>query len=931
LDEAEWPREARDEFLDRFMARSFSPQLEYWGALLRENGQTLLETLHDVDALIEAQLLDSELRASFKEIERDFLAARSEDEWVPPAKDFLYEQDEVVAQLGAWLSDPEHSVFMGREKSGITSIDNRERSLSKMRTFERLQDRIQAEREKDKEGFLSIFAEEINAMLAQGYRGLLACSTHADQERFRLLLQPYGIFPQPVETFPAAFQSAHVFHTLLALPQQSFLDPDEKYFVVLDEVLLGRKKRASVSKTSSQKISASRDLSFLGLKERDLIVHKDHGIAAYNGLKTLSVQGIPTDFLEVEFKDGKIFLPVTRLSLIQKYSGPHADPPLDKLSTRSWEQKRQKARKDMRSIAGELLDLYSKRSLAKGTPIQASLEKMESFATSFPYTETPDQEETIHITLRDMAREIPMDRLVCGDVGYGKTEIAIRATFAAAQQGYQVAVLVPTTLLASQHFKNFSKRLSPYGIKVAALSRFQNNREAKEILSELKDGKIHVLVGTHRLLGNDVHFPKLGLLVIDEEQRFGVAHKEKIKKLKTNVHVLAMTATPIPRTMNMALTGIKDFSVIATPPQNRLSVKTYVARKKEALIREAIEREIARGGQVFYLYNRVQTIHKPFEELSQLFPKLKIDFVHGQLEEHMLEERMMRFYEGHTQILLTTSIIEAGLDVPNANTLIVERADLFGLAQLYQIRGRVGRSDERAYAYFLLPETGNISKDAEERLGVLESYQELGSGFHIATHDLEIRGAGDLLGREQSGQLGALGFEAYQELLQECLSEMRGESLEEQVDPEINVPINSIIPVDYIPETGLRLLFYRRLSAAISEQEVGEIEREMEDRFGPLPEGSLNLVQLMRMKCQLRRLKVRSLVAGKRGYSLTFDPSTPVNPARLVEQIKKYPQHFLLQPDGKLSLLTPDTGGDTQKLLRGVEAALAQIEDWCED
>ncbi|MBP7845293.1 MAG: transcription-repair coupling factor [Proteobacteria bacterium] len=932
LDGSSWAREDRDDFLDRITNRAFSPSLDYWASFFHPEHYSapLNMVFPQIDLIVEPQLIDSELRSSFKEMTQNFLAARSENEWLPEINKFLRPADDSLSFLSSCLENPSTHFFLSREKSGL-SLDSKNSSRSPLKSFDLFREKLNAQRETNRDKVLPLFASEVSQLIAEGFRGALACSTHADQERFSLLLPHYGISPTSKASFEEILKEPPAFFTILGLPQQSFIDPENKVFVVVDELILGRKKRASLSKTSSQKLTSSRDISFLGLKVNDLVVHKENGIACYQGLKTLSVQGIPTDFLELEFKDGKVFVPVTRLALIQKYSGPISDPSLDKLNARSWEQKRAKAKKDLRSIAGDLLNLYAKRSLAKGLSIKPTEEALNAFSETFPYTETPDQLEAINATLKDMTKDSPMDRLVCGDVGYGKTEIALRAAFATASCGYQAIILVPTTLLAAQHYKNFTKRLSPFGFKVAMLSRFQDNKETKEILKNLSEGSINVIVGTHRLLGNDINFKNPALLVIDEEQRFGVVHKEKIKKIRANLHVLSMTATPIPRTMNMALTGIKDFSVIATPPQNRLSVKTYVARKKEALIKEAIEREIHRGGQVFYLYNRVLTIHKPIEELSALFPHLKIEFVHGQLEEGLLEERMLRFYEGHTQVLVTTSIIEAGLDVPNANTLIVERADLFGLAQLYQIRGRVGRSENRAYSYFLLPETAAVSKDAEERLSVLESYQELGSGFHIATHDLEIRGAGDLLGREQSGQMSALGFEAYQELLQECLSELKGEDFEPQFDPEINVPVNSLIPVDYVPETGLRLLFYRRLSGALNENEIQEIEHELLDRFGSLPDSCQNLLQLMRMKCQLRRLKVRSLVAGKRGYSLTFDPKTPVKPMKLVEQIKKYPQHFLLQPDGKLTLLNAEPNIETQKLLRGVEAALAQIEEWCED
>jgi transcription-repair coupling factor (superfamily II helicase) len=463
------------------------------------------------------------------------------------------------------------------------------------------------------------------------------------------------------------------------------------------------------------------------------------------------------------------------------------------------------------------------------------------------------------------------------------------------------------------------------------LSRFKNAKESKLILSEVASGKIDVIIGTHRLLSNDIGFKKIGLMVIDEEQKFGVAHKEKLKKLRHNLHILTLTATPIPRTLHMGLSGLKEISIIATPPTDRLSVRTHIVRKNMDIVREAIVNEISRGGQVFYIHNRIQDLEKEFLELQKILPDVSIDRVHGQMDDTKIEDVMNRFYQGNIQVLVSTAIVESGLDVPNANTLIVDRADMFGLSQLYQLRGRVGRSDKRAHAYLLLPEKKPITQDAEERMSVLESYQDLGSGFHIASHDLDIRGAGDLLGGNQSGHVLTVGMDTYMELLEQAIAEGRGDDpVSQKVDPDITIGIDITIPNDFVADPSHRLLFYRRLANALDENEVEEIRLEIMDRFGSPPQSVSNLVAIMRIKCQLRRLGVRSLTASKIGYSLIFDVETPVKPARLVASVSRYPHLFSLFPDGKVLIKGENTENDAIGSMRGVEGALSLIESWCE-
>ena len=745
----------------------------------------------------------------------------------------------------------------------------------------------------------------------------------SQMERLEFLLSPYGIhFDKKQNSLP----KEKGFHWTIGNLQRSFRVPSQKLFIISEADILGTTR--STKRRSSQVSKSSKEIFFRDIREGDMVVHATHGIGQYLGLKTLHIQGRSNDLIELLYKDGKVYVPVQQLRQIHRYSGAEvSDAQMDKLGGTTWKNKKEKVKKEILAFAGELLTLYAQRSLATGLKLSPSIEKIQEFAASFPYDETPDQEKAISSILQDLESGHPMDRLLCGDVGYGKTEVALRATHAVISSGYQVAVLSPTTLLTAQHERLFKTRLGEFGYKVAALSRFNTEKESREIIEKIKTGEIDVVVGTHRLLSTDVSFKKLGLIVIDEEQRFGVIHKEKLKRMRTNVHVLSMTATPIPRTLSMAMSGLREFSVMTTPPQDRLSVKTHVLRKNGILIKDAIEFETKRGGQVFYLFNRVRGIEKAYEELSKYVPDIKIDFAHGQMDETVLEDKMIKFYRGETQVLVTTTIIEAGLDVSNANTLIVENAANFGLSQLYQLRGRVGRSDRKAYAYLLLPETGSVSPEAEQRLGILELYQDLGSGFTIASHDLDLRGAGEVLGDSQSGHMSLIGSESYFELLQETIAELKGEALERDFEPEIQLTLDTAIPENYIKEIALRLSIYRRFSSAANEEAVDQIVSELDDRFGTPPLSVLNLSKVMKIVCVLRRLRIRSFASGKSGITVVFDASSPLSREKLVERALKYPKHFQLSPDGKLLIKNPtNEQPNEESLLKSVDSALSQFE-----
>jgi transcription-repair coupling factor (superfamily II helicase) len=529
------------------------------------------------------------------------------------------------------------------------------------------------------------------------------------------------------------------------------------------------------------------------------------------------------------------------------------------------------------------------------------------FEAAFAFEETPDQMSAIEDVLRDMESAKPMDRLVCGDVGYGKTEVAMRAAFKAVMDGKQVAVLVPTTVLAQQHLETFGARFSAYPVRVEMLSRFRSPKEQKAILEGVKKGDVDVIIGTHRIIQKDVAFKDLGLLIIDEEQRFGVTHKERLKQFRAVVDIMTLTATPIPRTLYMSIMGIRDLSIIDTPPVDRLAIKTFVARFSDELIREAIMREIRRGGQVFFVHNRVQSIGAMAEHLQRIVPEARIAVGHGQMEEGALEKVMLSFMHGETNLLLCTTIIESGLDIPNANTLFVNRADAFGLAQLYQLRGRVGRSRQRAYAYFLIPGEGAITADARERLKILQDISELGAGFRIATHDLEIRGAGDLLGARQTGNITAVGFELYTEMLEETVRQMKGEQLPERVEPEIKLHIPAFVPEDYVREPNQRLVIYKKLTQVDSDAEIADIRDELADRYGKLPLAATYLLDVMEIRLRMKTLLIREAEFDGARITLSFHPKTPVSPDLIVGLIRKEPRKYQFTPDYRLVAEVKDT------------------------
>jgi transcription-repair coupling factor (superfamily II helicase) len=629
--------------------------------------------------------------------------------------------------------------------------------------------------------------------------------------------------------------------------------------------------------------------AFTDLAVGDLVVHEDHGIGRYLGLRTMNIGERDGDFLLLEYaENNQLYLPVDRLDLISKYLGGDSGAArLDRLGGASWQRVKESVRAALREMAEELLKLYARRSVAEGTAFAADAPWQREFEASFRFEETPDQLKAIEDTKRDMEAERPMDRLVAGDVGYGKTEVALRAAFKAVADGAQVAVLVPTTVLAQQHWSTFTDRFSAFPAKVELLSRFRSAAEQKTVIAGLSAGTVDVVIGTHRLLSKDVAFKNLGLLVVDEEHRFGVAHKEKIKALRAGVDVLAMTATPIPRTLYMSLSGVRDMSVIETAPLERLPVETMVRRFNRTVIKEAIERELERGGQVFFVHNRVQSLPSMARFLQELVPQARIVLGHGQMKERELEAAMVKFVSGQADILLSTAIVESGLDIPASNTIVINRADRFGLAQLYQLRGRVGRERQQAYAYLLVPADGRVDEQAQRRLRVLQELTELGSGFKLALRDLEIRGAGNLLGAEQHGHIAAVGFDLYSKLLAEAVRELQGESTVATVEPKISMNAEGFLPDDYVPEVNQRLALYKRLASARTDEAVAELRNELLDRFGPLPIPADQLIDTIRIRVAARDLGVERVEVGNGTALLTFAPSTSLDSQRLVTAIQK--------------------------------------------
>jgi len=758
--------------------------------------------------------------------------------------------------------------------------------------------RIRCQPAIERHGRLSEWVAEIRRLRDEGEATLFVAATAGRRERTIELLKEYDVFAVPVERADDARYAAVLVAT--GNLSRGFRLPDANLQIYAEGDVFEEERRAPERRRSATKafLSDLRDL-----KVGDLVVHVDHGIGMFVGLKQIGVGDTMQEFLELRYAgEDKLFVPVERLDLVQKYTGA-TRPPIDKLGGTSWERAKTKVKKAMRDMAEELLKLYAARKAVPGHAFSADSHWQQEFEDAFEYELTVDQKTAIADIKRDMESTTPMDRLLCGDVGYGKTEVAMRAAFKAVMDGKQVAFLAPTTVLAFQHQKTLKERFAGFPVRIDMVSRFRTKQEQAEALRDLSAGKIDIIVGTHRLLSKDVEFRDLGLLVVDEEQRFGVAHKEKIKQLKKKVDVLTMSATPIPRTLNMSLVGIRDMSIIETPPKDRLSIQTNVLKFDQEVIRRAIRGELERGGQVYFVHNRVESIFSIGTLVQRLVPEARVVVGHGQMAEDELERAMLDFVARKFDVLLATTIVENGLDIPNANTIIINRADRYGLSQLYQLRGRVGRSDRPAYAYLLIPPEDNLSPVAKKRLAAIKEFSDLGSGFRVAALDLEIRGAGNLLGGEQSGQIDTVGFEMYMKLLEQTVRELKGEELEDDVRATVNLRVDLKIDASYVPDMNQRLMLYRKVAAARHDEEIDRVLEEAVDRYGPLPDSVLNLADYGRIRILADRLGIDAIDRDARTVVLKFRPQAKVDPVRLVALVRQRPELTLVPPAAlKLSL-----------------------------
>ena len=660
------------------------------------------------------------------------------------------------------------------------------------------------------------------------------------------------------------------------------------------------------------------------------VVHEDHGVGRYQGLKTLTVAGIATEFLCIEYaNEDKLYVPVSSLHLISRYAGASEEnAPLHRLGSERWQRSRRKAQQKIYDVAVELLDIQARREAAHGFAHELTLDEYHQFASEFPFEETPDQEAAIEAVIGDMRSPRPMDRIVCGDVGFGKTEVCMRAAFIAANAGSQVAVLVPTTLLAQQHYQNFLDRFADWPIRITSLTRFTSKKALDDALTQIAAGRIDIVIGTHKLLSEEIRYRNLGLVIVDEEHRFGVRHKERLKALRASVDLLTMTATPIPRTLNMSLSGMRDLSIIATPPMQRHAIKTFVTRWNQDIIVEGCQRELKRGGQIYFLHNEIRSIDKTARELQLLLPDARIGIVHGRMKEKELESVMLDFYHHRCNLLVCTTIIESGIDVPTANTIFINRADKLGLAQLHQIRGRVGRSHHRAYAYLIVPPQRSMTADAQKRLLAIESLEDLGVGFTLATHDLEIRGAGEILGEEQSGQITEIGFTLYAELLERAVKSLQSGR---QIDfdkpimraSEVDFHTPALIPETYIPDIHHRLIEYKRIASARDEQDLRDIQVELIDRFGLLPEALKNLFRITRIKLQTATLGIEKIDVGEQSGKIVFNPEPNIDPLKIIELIQAEPQTYRF--DGKQTLRIACQNVELESRFRQVENLLQKL------
>ena len=768
-------------------------------------------------------------------------------------------------------------------------------------------------------------AEHLGALQQKGKRVIVACRSGGSAERMGGVLADYGL---PAIKRISEWDECLSLHesavglVVLGL-EHGFEGPD--FAIVTEQDVLGERMARSRARQRRSKNFLAEASS---LSAGDLVTHIEHGVGRYVGLKTIEVAGAPHDCLELHYDGGKLFLPVENIELLTRYGSEESAIQLDKLGGLGWQSRKSRMKERIREIAAQLIGIAASRALKKVSPVETPTGAYDEFSARFPYQETEDQERAITDVVEDFSKGHPMDRLICGDVGFGKTEVALRAAFVMAMSGQQVAVVVPTTLLARQHYKNFTERFAGLPIKVAQLSRFTTAKDAAMVKENLASGNLDIVIGTHALLAKTVSFKNLGLLVIDEEQHFGVTHKEQLKSIKSDVHVLTLTATPIPRTLQLALSGVRDLSLITTAPIDRLAVRTYVTPFDPLILREALLREHYRGGQSFYVVPRISDLRAAAEFIEETVPELKYTVAHGKLAAVQLEDAMTAFYDGKVDVLISTNIVESGLDIPTANTLIVHRADRFGLAQLYQLRGRIGRSKQRAYAYLTTPSDVRITDSAERRLHVLQSLDTLGAGFSIASHDLDLRGAGNLVGDEQSGHIREVGIELYQAMLEEAVSSLRTGGTDEGQEawsPQISLGAPVLIPEQYVPDLNVRMSLYRRLSEIENKPDLDGFAAELIDRFGPIPEEVENLLKIVAIKQLCHAAGVEKIEAGPKGATLSFRDNSFANPAGLIAFITADQKTMRVRPDQTLVAIR--NWPDSDQRLKGIDRLLTHLAE----
>ncbi len=889
-----------------------SPGIEYYLPLFFDRLVSLFDYLPANSRLLVDDAAPAQAAAFAEQIENRYQSRRHNPEWplLPPADLFL-EPAALTARLGEFSS-----LYFAEFKQDATDAFNCDTQRIPQLTLQphadvpdkALRDFI------DKPEFEKI---------------LFSADSPGRREFLLDLLRQYGLYPSPVDGWAEFLARDDGRYFVTASPLEDGLTlASHGIAIVAENQLFGeravQRRRRKYRRTRDAEATIQ---SLADLHPGAPVVHEDHGVGRYRGLKTLTAGGIETEFLSIEYAgEDKLYVPVSSLHLISRYAGASEEnAPLHRLGGDGWQRSRKKAQEKIYDVAVELLDIQARRAAQQGFAHDVTLDEYYEFASEFPFEETPDQEAAIEAVIADMRAPQPMDRIVCGDVGFGKTEVCMRAAFVAACAGSQVAVLVPTTLLAQQHYQNFLDRFADWPIRICLLSRFTARRALDEALAEIRAGKIDIVIGTHKLLSDQIEYRQLGLVIIDEEHRFGVRHKEKLKALRANVDLLTMTATPIPRTLNMSLAGMRDLSIIATPPMERHAIKTFVTRWNRDTIVEGSQRELKRGGQIYFLHNEIRTIEKTAQEVQQLVPQARIGIVHGRMKEKDLERVMLDFYHHRCNLLVCTTIIESGIDVPTANTIFINRADKLGLAQLHQIRGRVGRSHHRAYAYLIVPPERSITPDAKKRLLAIESLEDLGVGFTLATHDLEIRGAGEILGEEQSGQIAEIGFTLYAELLERAVQSLKSDMPIDFDRPvmrasEVDFHVPALIPETYVPDIHRRLIEYKRIASAPDEASLRQIQIELIDRYGLLPEAAKQLFRITEIKLKTLTLGIDKIDVGEQQGKIVFNSSPNIDPLRIIELIQRDSE--LYRFDGKQTLRIVCQNVELEARFRQVENLL---------